>query len=297
MSIRLAARTHRRARHIFTRPRARGSRFGVLVIWAGVLGLTTLFVLRPWSGGRTADAPEQTGLAPAIEHALRLGASIPSRYHGAHVSSPPAGFSEPLVALTFDDGPHPDVTVPILTILSNRGIRATFFVLGLQAEKYPEIAARVAAEGHVLANHSYSHRVNTAGEQTAKELDRTETLIYQAAGDSPLLFRPPEGRTDTALTSYAIDQGFTIVRWCVDSEDWKHPSAETIVANCMRDMRPGAIVVLHDGGGGYPDTPGALPLLLDRLASEGYTFVTVPEMLQAWDRFLSQQSTESTDIS
>ena len=93
MSIRLAARTHRRARHIFTRPRARGSRFGVLVIWAGVLGLTTLFVLRPWSGGRTADAPEQTGLAPAIEHALRLGASIPSRYHGAHVSSPPAGFS------------------------------------------------------------------------------------------------------------------------------------------------------------------------------------------------------------
>lgn len=290
MHVRLDAATKRHSRPIFTRRRTH--RLNGTLIGIGVLALTLLFILRPWSEGAPVSGSEQYSTASAP--APRLSASVPERYRGAIVTTPPEGFSERILALTFDDGPHPDVTVPILSILSDSGIKATFFVLGIQAAKYPELTARIASEGHVLANHSYGHRVRMSDQEAAEDLDKAEALIFEAAGDSALLYRPPEGRTNTHLTAYAISQGFTVVRWCVDSEDWRHPEAEQIVANCMRDIRPGGIVVLHDGGGGYPNTPTALPVLLDRLESQGYSFVTVPQMLQAWDRFIGQRSGEAT---
>jgi chitin deacetylase len=283
MYVRIDSTTDRFGRPLYSR--SRGLRLSPLAMALGIIALGVLLWTRPWTPRAAAAAAEEP--LQRADLAPRLGEAIPERYHGAIVSTPPPGFTEPLVALTFDDGPHPDVTAPILDALSARGITATFFMLGLQAEKYPDLAKRVAAEGHILANHSYAHRVHMSQAEAVLELDRAEALIYRAAGDSPLLFRPPEGHTDTVLTQYARDEQFTIVQWSVDSEDWKHPPAKTIVANCMRDLEPGSIVILHDGGGGYPDTPKALPGLLDRIESEGYSFVTVPELLQAWDGHLS----------
>lgn len=188
---------------------------------------------------------------------------------------------EKLVALTFDDGPWPD-TLAVLEVLRQYGVQATFFWVGLHLQKRPEIAQQVVAEGHAIGNHTWSHR-NTpmTPEEAGEEIERTSALIQQITGLTTSLFRPPGGRLHNGLADYALRQGYTVVQWSVLSEDTQAQGAATIVDNVLRNVKPGSIILLHDGGGDRSQTVVALHSILPALQAQGYRFVTVPDLLES----------------
>ncbi len=188
---------------------------------------------------------------------------------------------EKLVALTFDDGPWPD-TLAVLEVLRQYGAKATFFWVGLHLQKRPEIAQQVVAEGHAVGNHTWSHR-NTpmTPDEAAEEIERTAALIEQATGQTTFLFRPPGGRLHNGLADYALQRGYTVVQWSVLSEDTKTQDATYIADNVLRNIQPGSIVLLHDGGGDRAQTVAALHSILPALRAQGFRFVTVPELLES----------------
>ncbi|WP_051304338.1 polysaccharide deacetylase family protein, partial [Calidithermus chliarophilus] len=188
-----------------------------------------------------------------------------------------------LVALTFDDGPWPGSTPAVLDILARNGVKATFFWIGQHLERYPDLARQVVAEGHAVGNHTYSHRsAASPAEVAALEIGRASALIEEVTGVRTTLFRPPGGHLENGLVKHALEQGYVVVMWSALSDDTK-PGADaaSIVHNVMGRVRPGSIVLLHDGGGDRARTLEALPLLIERLRAEGYRFVTVPELLES----------------
>jgi peptidoglycan/xylan/chitin deacetylase (PgdA/CDA1 family) len=194
----------------------------------------------------------------------------------------PAGEAR-LVALTFDDGPWPGTTPAVLEILAHRGVRATFFWVGRQLERHPDLARQVVTGGHAVGNHTYSHRSAPSPlEVAAQELDRTGELIEQVTGVRTTLFRPPGGHLENGLVKYALERGYVVVMWSALSGDTDPKySAADIVNNVLGRVRLGSIILLHDGGGERSRTLAALPELIERLQAEGYRFVTVPELLES----------------
>lgn len=187
-----------------------------------------------------------------------------------------------VVALTFDDGPHKQYTNEILGVLKQYGVKGTFFLIGENAEKYPEIVKTIYADGHVIGNHSYSHNYLTklSNDELTNDLTKTENLIYGVIKNSPALFRPPYGACSYRSAKLIKQLGFSIVMWSSTAEDfhaWVTP--EKIAANVIQLVKPGAIVTLHDGGGNRRKTVQALPIIIDILKGEGYEFLTVPELL------------------
>lgn len=194
----------------------------------------------------------------------------------------PAGEAKP-VALTFDDGPWPQTTPAVLEVLAQEGVRATFFWVGRQLERYPDLARQVVAEGHAVGNHTYNHRTAPSPlEVAAQEIDRTGALIEGVTGVRSSLFRPPGGHLENGLVKYALERGYVVVMWSALSGDTdpKYTVAD-IVNNVLGRVRPGSIILLHDGGGDRSRTLAALPELIKRLRAEGYHFVTVPELLES----------------
>lgn len=188
-----------------------------------------------------------------------------------------------LVALTFDDGPWPGATPAVLEILAHEGVRATFFWIGQQLERYPDLARQVVTEGHAVGNHTYSHRSAASPlEVAAQEIERTSALIERVTGVRTTLFRPPGGHLENGLVKYALERGYVVVMWSALSGDTdpKYSAAE-IVNNVLGRVRAGSIVLLHDGGGDRSRTLAALPELIERLRAEGYRFVTVPQLLES----------------
>jgi peptidoglycan-N-acetylglucosamine deacetylase len=175
------------------------------------------------------------------------------------------------VRLTFDDGPDPTATPQVLDTLRGRGVEATFFVTGQMTAARPDIVRRASAEGHRIGNHSWSHpRLTTLDRaQVESQLRRTNEVIGRATGHSPSEWRPPYGATDARVEAAARDVGLdSMVLWTVDPRDWADPPATTIRDRVLQQVRPGSIVLLHDGTGRH--TPAALPLILDGLAERGY---------------------------
>ena len=185
-----------------------------------------------------------------------------------------------VVALTIDDGPHYKTTPEILRVLAEKQAKATFFVLGSNAEAHPEIVAQAAGQGHEIASHAYSHkRLNrlTAAEVVA-ELTHLENIL-QPYAPKPTLFRPPEGAYNDELVRLVSEKGYTTVLWSVDSGDWRQPPVEQVVKTVLDNVKPGSIILMHDGQ--YPlPTPQAMALIIDNLRSQGYQLVTVSELLQ-----------------
>lgn len=182
------------------------------------------------------------------------------------------------VALTFDDGPHPNVTPEILQTLKEHDIKATFFMLGSQVEKYPDTAAQVAREGHEIGNHTY-HHPNLRKQPYAEmmeEVRKTNEKIEQATGVTPELFRPPYGIYTNEVLDYAGASGYSMVLWSVDSLDWKSRNAEAIHKVVTQQIANESIVLLHDI---HATTAEALPALIHTLKKEGYSFLTVSELL------------------
>lgn len=183
-----------------------------------------------------------------------------------------------VVALTFDDGPSPDVTPRVLNILQEYKAKATFFMLGSQVEFYPAIAKQVASLGHEVASHSYHHPDLTKMDlnHIQEEFKRTSEEIKKATGQEPTLFRPPYGAYNDEVINYAKDHNYAIVLWSIDSLDWKHRNPSDIINLILKDLTDGAIILLHDI---HQTTADSLPQLLSTLKEEGYEFVTVSELL------------------
>ena len=186
------------------------------------------------------------------------------------------------IAITFDDGPHPRNTPEILKILDKHGIKATFFVIGINAKNYPEALSMVIDAGHEIGNHTYSHQVikSKSKEEITKEIIETEKEISKKNEFITTLIRPPCGFYDDSLISLAEENEYKIVLWSIDTHDWAHASVESIVSTITKNVKGGDIILFHDYISGENNTPIALQIIIPKLKSLGYEFVTVSELLQ-----------------
>jgi peptidoglycan/xylan/chitin deacetylase (PgdA/CDA1 family) len=180
-------------------------------------------------------------------------------------------------ALTFDDGPQEPYTSRLLDLLAAEGVAATFFVLGRQVERYPEVLDRLRREGHEVGIHGYSHAAVPllSRARIAEELDRTLGLVAGAR-----LVRPPYGWKDRRLFRLAAERGLRVVGWSAQGGDWRRRTGQQIAGRILRRVRPGAIVLLHDGCGEDPaaDRSGtilATATLIRELRDQGFGFVTL----------------------
>lgn len=180
-----------------------------------------------------------------------------------------------MIALTFDDGPHKTYTPELLDGLKERGVRATFFLMGESIDGNEEIVKRMQEEGHLIGNHSYQHIPLTKANEDAvcNAVEKTETIIAEITGVCPQYLRPPYGDWNENLEC-RLD--LTTVFWSVDSLDWKLKNTDKIVNRVEKQAEDGAIVLMHDIFG--TSVEAALKLI-DRLQKKGYTFVTVDELL------------------
>lgn len=183
------------------------------------------------------------------------------------------------VALTFDDGPGP-YTATLLDELAARGAPATFFLVGRNVAKYPELVAREAAQGNALGNHTWDHAWLTklSADDVAAELDQTSAAIQAAAGLTPTLVRPPYGAYDDQALEVLAARGDAAICWSVDTEDWKNRDAGVTTQRALEAAAPGSIILMHDI---HPSTVEAVPGIIDGLRAAGYTLVTVPQLLGA----------------
>ncbi|MEG4009510.1 polysaccharide deacetylase family protein [Microcoleus sp. Pol11C1] len=223
--------------------------------------------------------------------AIRFQSAVPSQFQGTTIRHAKLDSQRKAIALTFDDGPWPKTTTQILDILKENNIKATFFWVGKYLKNSPEIGQQVAAAGHAIGNHTWNHEYLQYNEDgAAREIDRTSSLIEDLTGIQTSMFRPPGGILNNGLTAYAQKNNYAVVMWSADSFDWR-TLTESLIDNVMRQANSGGIVLMHDGGGNRARTVKALPDIIARLRNEGYSFVTVPELLQMQEQELAQQET------
>ena len=183
------------------------------------------------------------------------------------------------IAMTFDDGPHPKLTPLLLDMMKERGIKGTFFLVGKNVAEYPEIAQRIVAEGHEVANHSWAHPQLTrlAPDALKKEIADTNDAIHRATGIQTTLMRPPYGAINASITKRLNEEfGLTVALWSVDSLDWKIRNAAHVTKLITEKTAPGAIILAHDI---HPSTVQAMPAVFDTLSAKGYKFVTMSELI------------------
>ena len=184
-----------------------------------------------------------------------------------------------VIALTFDDGPHAQNTPRLLDMLKQAGVKATFFVVGQNAAQYPDILKRIVAEGHEIANHSYTHPVLASLSEFSvnDQLDKTREAVFQATGVTMKLLRPPYGALSEPQRRKAYaDFGYRTILWDVDPEDWKYRDAARVEKEIVGRTRAGSIILTHDI---HKSTVDAMPSTIEALLAKGFKFVTVSELL------------------
>ncbi len=191
--------------------------------------------------------------------------------------------NEKVVAITFDDGPHPRFTPKILDILKENDAKATFFVLGKHAEWYSKALVQVKEEGHEIGNHSYSHMdIKKTSEEVIKfEIEKTQEVIFKLTGNKPSLFRPPFGFYNEKLLNILKESDLKAILWTEtqDPLDWNHPGVDKIVKKVLSNAQSGDIILLHDYAEGECEAIDALKIILPELKKRGYRFVTISELL------------------
>lgn len=219
-----------------------------------------------------------------------VGALVHGTYHrnspifGAALGSLPLGESgERIAALTFDDGPNPEATPRILDALAASGTIATFFLLGRHVERWPALAERVAAEGHVVGNHGWFHRkLHTQSPASVRrDLELGTAAIIGATGVRPEVFRAPHGFRAPWVSRIARTLGQRTIGWSLGVWDSALPGVDAIVERTLTGTRPGSILLLHDGdgydaSGDRMQTAAAVPRIIDALKARDYRFVGVP---------------------
>ena len=185
----------------------------------------------------------------------------------------------PVVAMTFDDGPHPTHTPRLLDMLAERGLKATFYLIGNRVVEYPHIARRIAEEGHEIGNHSWSHPFldRLSGAAVTREIDQTTNAIFQVTGRPPVTFRPPYGAfTRNQRINLHAARSLPTILWSVDPQDWRRPGAGTVARRILGNSQQGSIILSHDIHRGTID---AMPQTFDGLTARGLQFVTVSQIL------------------
>jgi peptidoglycan-N-acetylglucosamine deacetylase len=231
----------------------------LLAAGAGVLGAAAAWC---WP----APAPLLPAVAPAL--------GIPCRL------SRPSG-----VAITFDDGPHPEGTPAVLEALAEAGATATFFLVGEQVERWPRIAARIAAEGHEIALHGQIHRLllRRTRSALARDLERALGVIGEATGRAPTCYRPPYGVFSAGALTLVRELGLAPLLWSRWGRDWgSRETPELIARRATRALGPGDVVLLHDADhysapGSWMRTAAALPSVLASVATSGLTFASASQ--------------------
>ena len=197
---------------------------------------------------------------------------------------------QPLVALTFDDGPNPPYTQEILAVLDRYRVKATFFLLGKNVRMWPGVAREVAAAGHTIGAHTYSHPVpfRRGLSHFGREIVQTHRLISRVTGTAPTVFRPPQGRYDPWLfAGLRMVMGYRVILWSVSAKDWRGDGVDEIATRVLDEIQPGGIVCLHDGSEDTADehlrdrstTVAVLPIVIEGLRGQGYELLSIPELL------------------
>jgi len=183
------------------------------------------------------------------------------------------------IALTFDDGPHPKYTPRILEILRRYNVKATFFVVGFMAEKYPTLVKAELGGGHSVGNHTY-HHVNLSKipeAYVATEIKACGEVLASIGGRAPHLFRPPGGDYNESVAQVIDTLGYELILWTDDPGDYASPGEDVIVQRTLDAISPGGIILIHDG---VQQTVDVLPTLIKELKARGYEFVTIDEMIK-----------------
>jgi peptidoglycan/xylan/chitin deacetylase (PgdA/CDA1 family) len=254
-----------------TSPRLRRSGLAVAAI---TLALGTVIAITALAGSATTPDDHET-ITAASSSSTATGCGYRSRMSSVR-SGPPA---RKRVALTFDDGPSP-FTSRILDVLEAAHVRATFFVVGRNVAGREALLTRMLAGGHMIGNHSFTH-VNLAKADPAalREIDDTQAAIEAATGFTPCLLRPPFGLGSRKLLRALLSRHLTSTLWSVNPQDFRTPGTATIKRRVLAGVKPGAIILDHDGGGDRSQTVAAIPSIIRTLKARGYTFVTVTDLL------------------
>lgn len=185
------------------------------------------------------------------------------------------------IVLTFDDGPHPKQTRQILDVLDRYGIKATFFVIGVNVKNYPGIVSEVLAKGHEIGNHTttHSHASKLDMKALEGEIAKCQEEVFLQTGKKCSLFRPPEGAMTPQMRKVVKDLGYTSVFWTLDTRDWAHTPPDKISDYIIQNAKNGDIILMHDYIGANSPTVQALESFIPVLLSQGFVFVTAGELL------------------
>jgi peptidoglycan-N-acetylglucosamine deacetylase len=222
------------------------------------------------------------------------GVNPRSRFYGKVLSN--GNRNRLRIALTFDDGPNEPYTSQVLSVLEQYRIKATFFIIGQNARRYPETCRQIVAAGNALGNHSYHHHKSLClrrGKTVTRDIEMARQAIYECTGLEPKLFRPPHGFRTPWLMRTVRNLGYTVVTWDNMTSDWNaEKSGEEIVQAILQRAKPGGVIVLHDGR----DTRlrydrshmlQALPSVIEALVEKGFEFATIPELLESEEELLA----------
>ncbi len=183
------------------------------------------------------------------------------------------------IALTFDDGPHPIYTEKILEILDKYNVKATFFMVGENILNYTDIAIKVKERGHEIGNHTQTHQSNLGEKRLMREIINCTEIIFNTLDYETSIIRPPEGLIlDSTLECCSLLE-YSIILWNIDTRDWAQTPAREIYKNVTENIDPGDIILMHDYISRRSPTPEALELIIPKLLSDGYNFVTVSELI------------------
>ncbi len=210
------------------------------------------------------------------ESRYKRGHNIPGKLYWA------GSIQDKKIALTFDDGPEEKWTPQILDILKQKNVKATFFVIGKQVQKYPEMLRQIDSEGHIVGDHTLDHvdLTKLGAQQVDNEIESCASIIHETIGKTPKFVRPPFGFHNPVVDNAIYSKNRIIVLWSLDTEDWTGLDAAAVKARIIPKMQNGFIILQHDGEN--PKLTGsiqALPDIIDNLRAQGYTFVTVSELL------------------
>ena len=197
--------------------------------------------------------------------------------------------TQKIIALTFDDGPSPEWTPKILDELKALDVKATFFMIGQHVEQYPDIARRVAREGHEIGNHSYDHHgiFFYTKEELYKEVADTEEVIRAVTGIPTVYFRPPKAWITADEKKWLKEDGYQVVLWTLNSKDWVTFDDKYIIKYLLKRIKPGDIILFHDSGGilgiehgDRHETVKTISRLVEELRKRGCRFVTISELIE-----------------
>lgn len=233
----------------------------------------------PTAHGRAErQRPRSTKPIAVVGDRVRSARSSESTTDPQTISSWPTG--RKLVALTYDDGPHPTITPKLIALLKSKNTPATFFLLGQSVKAYPAIARQLAENGFEVGNHSFSHPQLTklSDDAIRRELTQCAELITSASGGAPIrVMRPTYGAHNDRVRRIAAEMGYKIILWDVDTNDWRKRTTEQMVATILSSATDGSIILMHDR---YATTLETTAAVIDELRARGFTFVTVSEMLE-----------------